>query len=103
MMNIADWVLEKLGFSEEEDEDFEEYAVENKIIYKKVRTIEDAREIINYCKDGAACVVHFVGEENELVVNYLNGAIYALEGTVEQAGRNVQVICKDKVIRRNRL
>ena len=63
-MNIADWFLEKMGFSEEEgDDEFEEYAVENNIIYKKVRTIEDVREVINCYKDGAACVVHFVGAE----------------------------------------
>lgn len=103
-MNIADWFLEKMGFSEEEgDEEFEVYSEETNIVYKKVKKIEDAREVINCYKAGAVCVAHFVGNEkdNELVVNYLNGAIYALEGKVEWAGRNVQVICKNEVVRRH--
>lgn len=114
-MGMMDWMLEKMKLTEEEieeiDLEMEEKPVlnfyeniripqkkkkipekNNRVIYKRITSYEDCKLIIDNYKEGAICICSIPLNKDydaQGIMNYLCGAIYALEGEIISAGGNV--------------
>ena len=119
MMGMMDWMLTKMKLTEEEIEDIEpeteeepvhsfyenirlpykkKTSVEKKsrVFYKRITSYEDCKEIIDNYKQDAICICSIWINENydaQGMMNYLCGAVYALEGEIVSAGGNVYWLC----------
>ena len=116
MLNITDWLLEKMnlikdGESETVEEESEEDIIpwlesigRNKvkeqlynkhIFYKIIESYDDAREVICEYKLDAECIISFNQIENvdaQGMMNYICGGVFALEGHVRDVGGNVFIV-----------
>lgn len=114
-MGMIEWMLAKMKLSDEEIEEldleveeepvFKFYEnirlpnkmknlpkINNRVFYKRIISYEDCKEIIDNYKQDAICIcsIPLSGEYNaQEIMNYLCGAIYALEGEIISAGGNV--------------
>ena len=114
MINIMDWIIEKLKLTdnfevdspiEEDDEITENSWFElvhkknekfsnraNQIHCKTVSDDTDCKFLIDTYKSGAICFFRINSTNNSTVqnlINYISGGIYALEGEVITIGRNI--------------
>ena len=118
-MGMMDWMLEKMKLSDEDMEEIdlevEEEAVHNfyenirfpykkknlpeknnRVFYKRITSYEDCKEMIDNYKQGAICICSIpLSEPHDAqgMMNYLCGAVYALEGEIISAGSNVYWFC----------
>lgn len=116
MLKFTEWLQEKLyliDLNENEDNEINlgldvipqlEVAGRNKvkdlpcnqhIFYKIIRTYDDVKEVILKHKSQIECIISFNLTEQidaQGMMNYLCGGIYALEGEVREAGRNVFIV-----------
>ncbi len=73
---------------------------DTKMVLFEVRLFEEAAEIANHLKSKRAAVVniHKLDRDNKLrTLDFLNGVIYALDGSIQTIGENV-VLCSPKTI-----
>ena len=121
-MRVMDWMLTKIQLTEEEREEIDweaegEEAVanfyesllpsykkreivskkNNRVYYKDIKSYDDCKVLINQCKQGDSCVYRIETAENtdaQGMMNYICGAVYAMEGEVKAAGGNVFWVCE---------
>lgn len=116
MINVMDWLLEKMRLVEENEESIEseseqgtevgkniwtEFAYwkkdkmleqESRIYFKNVQAYADCKLVINNYKAGAVCIYSLEPDRNsdaQGMMNYICGGVYALEGEVMAVGENV--------------
>lgn len=116
MLNITDWLLEKMNLIDsnemeeielESEEDIIQWleAIGRKkindslskahIFCKKILSYDDARNVIREYQSNSECIIMFNQNENsdsQGMMNYICGAVFALEGHVRDAGGNVFII-----------
>lgn len=114
MINIMDWIIEKLRltdeteeevYMEEDDETSEiswlglmnrkkdtQFVLNQQAYFKKVAMYEDCKHLIDKYKSDTVCIFRISPTENsdaQGMMNYICGGIYALDGTVHNIGENV--------------
>ena len=118
-MGMMDWMLAKMKLSDEEIEEIDIEVEEepvlnfyenirlphkkknlpeknNRVFYKRITSYDDCKEIIDNYKQGAICICSITlngDNDAQRIMNYLCGAIYALEGELISAGGNVYWFC----------
>lgn len=116
---MLDWMLAKMKLTEEEMEDcdleveeepeqrnYENFRLpckrrniifeNNKVFYKKIKSYEDCNLMIDNYKQNVICIYSIgINEETDAkdMMNYICGAVYALDGEIVSAGRNVFWLC----------
>ena len=71
-----------------------------KVIIIQPETIEDAQEICDHLKSKKAVVVNLEGlgkEEAQRIVDFLSGAVYALDGGIQKVSYGIFVIAPNNV------
>lgn len=65
------------------------------IYVSSLKKLDDVKLVINKFKHDCTCVVKFdeTDEASQDLMNYLAGAVFALEGKIEPVGRNIFLLC----------
>lgn len=93
-------------FKTQDDEENELVESENKDVKAIIKVFEprafsESRKIVNWLKQGEAAVVTLrlvQPEEGKRIVDFLNGTLYAIEGTIQKLERGL-FLCTPKDIK----
>lgn len=68
--------------------------MDNNVYVKTIDSIPEVKKTIDTFKEGAVCVVQFNlrNPESQSFLNYISGAVYALEGTITKIGDNTFLV-----------
>jgi len=105
------WTRLRSWFSREEDE-LDELPTESGVRYRRfhpyhicvrreVHSLEDARLIADGLKSGVQQIINLASTPQptrERIIDFLNGVIYAIEGSVEKVGDHVFVYAPPQAI-----
>lgn len=122
MFSIIDWIIDSITDSDdlelidEVEEDYEdrepwwlnavleknknheEKSNNRKVYYKIINNLDDIKDSIDHFKLDTICIVNFKekNDRSQEIMNYIIGAVYALDGNIIEAGRNIFIISQDK-------
>jgi cell division inhibitor SepF len=106
------WTRLRSWFSREEDEEPDATPVPSGVRYRRfhpyricirreIHSLEDARPIADGLKDGVQQIINLAATPQpvrERVIDFLNGVVYAIEGSVEKVSEHVFVYAPPQAI-----
>jgi FtsZ-interacting cell division protein YlmF len=109
MERVGLWTRLRSWFSREEDEELDEpsgvryrrfhpYRI---CVRRELHSLEDARPIADGLKDGVQQIINLASTPQpvrERVIDFLNGVVYAIEGSVEKVSEHVFVYAPPQAI-----
>jgi FtsZ-interacting cell division protein YlmF len=109
MERVGLWTRLRSWFSREEDEELDEpsgvryrrfhpYRI---CVRREIHSLEDARPIADGLKDGVQQIINLASTPQpvrERVIDFLNGVVYAIEGSVEKVSEHVFVYAPPQAI-----
>jgi FtsZ-interacting cell division protein YlmF len=109
---VGIWTRLRRWFSREEEEELDEPSASSGVRYRRfhpyhicirreVHSLEDARPIADGLKEGVQQIINLASTPQpmrERIIDFLNGVVYAIEGSVEKVSEHVFVYAPPQAI-----